>query len=493
MRCAGATGTPRYHRARMVFSSVTFLFFFLPAVLIAYYLVPHGARNALLVLASLVFYTWGAGWIVLVLIASIGLNGLFGLGVERSMEAGLRRRAQVILAVAIVMNVGLLAWFKYANFTIDTVNGVLAATGGGALAWTDILLPIGISFYTFHSLSYLVDIYRGAARHLSSPIDFALYITFFPQLVAGPIVRFHEIRDQLVQRTETIPTFAGGVYRFCHGLGKKVLIADTIAPVADAAFAASTAELTTAAAVLGVFAYAVQLYFDFSGYSDMALGLAMMFGIHLPENFARPYAARSITEFWRRWHMSLSRWFRDYLYISLGGNRGTALATYRNLVFVFLVTGLWHGAAWTFVAWGAYHGVLLLIERALGVGRGARDDDRSDPIGQARTVGLVLFGWILFRSPDIGHALGFMGALARPGLGLPAAMSASLDPLAIIALAIGCASVLLPRDWVTGVRLERASIPAIRVLRLAVVAVVFPAAVSFLVAGDFSPFLYFQF
>jgi alginate O-acetyltransferase complex protein AlgI len=477
----------------MVFSSVTFLFFFLPAVLIGYYLVPRRARNALLVLASLAFYVWGAGWIVLVLVASIGLNGLFGLGVERAMDGGRRRHAQAILAVAVVLNVGLLAWFKYANFTVDTLDGVLAVAGGGGLAWIDILLPIGISFYTFHSLSYLIDIYRGTARHLASPIDFALYITFFPQLVAGPIVRFHEIRDQLVRRTETVPTFAAGVYRFCHGLGKKVLIADTIAPVADAAFAAPTGELTTAAAALGVIAYAVQLYFDFSGYSDMALGLSMMFGIHLPENFARPYSSRSVTEFWRRWHMSLSRWFRDYLYISLGGNRGTSFATYRNLVIVFLIVGLWHGAAWTFVLWGAYHGVLLLLERALGIGRGDRDADSPDPIGQVRTVALVLFGWILFRSPDIGHALGYMGALARPGLEMPVSINEALDPLAILALLVGCASVLLPRDWVTGVRLERASIPAVRVLRLAVVAVVFPAAVSFLVAGDFSPFLYFQF
>jgi alginate O-acetyltransferase complex protein AlgI len=489
--------------AGMVFSSVTFLFFFLPAVLIAYYLVPRRARNALLVLASLLFYTWGAGWIVLVLLVSIGFNGLFGLGVERSMEAERRGRAQLILAVAVIANVAVLAWFKYANFTVETMNGIIGAAGGGALAWTDILLPIGISFYTFHSLSYLLDIYRGTARHLSSPIDFALYITFFPQLVAGPIVRFHEIREQLVRRVESVPTFAGGIYRFCHGLGKKVLIADTVAPIADAAFAVSPGELTTAAAVLGVIAYAVQLYFDFSGYSDMALGLAMMFGIHLPENFARPYSSRSVTEFWRRWHMSLSRWFRDYLYIPLGGNRGSALSTYRNLVIVFLIVGLWHGAAWTFVLWGAYHGVLLLVERALGVGRdGARrgdvgrgdaEADRPDPLGQARTVALVLFGWILFRAPDLGHAVGYMAALARPGLDLPVSLARSLDPLAIIALAIGCASVLLPRDWVTGVRLERATMPAVRALRLAVVALVFPTAVSFLIAGDFSPFLYFQF
>jgi alginate O-acetyltransferase complex protein AlgI len=477
----------------MVFSSVTFLFFFLPAVIVAYYLVPRGWRNALLVVGSLLFYTWGAGWIVIVLTVSIGINGLLGLGIERAMDAGDASRARRFLGAAVVMNVALLGWFKYANFGVDTLNGVLAATGGGALAWTDVLLPIGISFYTFHALSYLIDIYRGTARHLSSPIDFALYITFFPQLVAGPIVRFHEIREQLVRRTETIDTFASGVYRFCHGLGKKVLIADTVAPVADAAFAAAPGEMTTAAAVIGVVAYAVQLYFDFSGYSDMALGLAMMFGIHLPENFARPYAARSVTEFWRRWHMSLSRWFRDYLYIPLGGNRGTSLATYRNLVIVFLVTGLWHGAAWTFVAWGALHGVMLLVERVLGIGRGDADDDRRDVVGQARTVALVLFAWILFRSPDIGHAIGYMGALLRPGLELPVAMARTLDPLALIALGIGAASVLLPRDWVTGVQLERAGLPRMRVLRLAMVVLVFPAAVSFLVAGDFSPFLYFQF
>ncbi len=477
----------------MVFSSISFLFFFLPAVLIGYYLVPRRVRNAWLLIASLLFYTWGAGWIVLVLIGSIALNGVFGLGVERAVEADRARRAQMILAVAVVMNVGLLAWFKYANFGVDTLNGVLGAAGGGALAWTDVLLPIGISFYTFHALSYLIDIYRGTARHLSNPIDFGLYITFFPQLVAGPIVRFHEIREQLVSRVETTGQFAAGIYRFCHGLGKKVLIADTVAPVADAAFAVPTGELTTAAAAVGVIAYAVQLYFDFSGYSDMALGLALMFGIHLPDNFARPYGARSVTEFWRRWHMSLSRWFRDYLYVPLGGNRGTSLATYRNLIIVFLVTGLWHGAAWTFVLWGALHGAYLLVERILGIGRSGPDEDRPDPVGQVRTIGLVLFAWILFRSPDLGHALGYMAALARIGWDLPVELARALDPLATIALLVGCASVLLPRDWVTGVRLERASVPRIRALRFAVVAVVFPASVSFLVASGFSPFLYFQF
>jgi alginate O-acetyltransferase complex protein AlgI len=341
-------------------------------------------------------------------------------------------------------------------------------------------------------LSYLVDIYRGTARHLVHPVDFALYITFFPQLIAGPIVRFHEIRDQLVERTETSAAFTAGVYRFCHGLGKKVLIADTVAPVADAAFATTTGDLNTLTALVGVVAYTVQLYFDFSGYSDMALGLAMMFGIHLPENFARPYAARSVTEFWRRWHMSLSRWFRDYLYISLGGNRGSTGRTYRNLIVVFLVTGLWHGAAWTFVLWGAFHGLMLLIERATGIGRTDRGDER-DRIGQARTISLVVFAWILFRSPDLPYAIGFAGALLHPIGGLTTDVALALDPLAILALAIGVASVLLPRDWVTGVRLQEATTPRLRLLRLASVGVVFPASIVFLIAAGFSPFLYFQF
>src|SRR3712207_46746 len=244
--------------------------------------------------------------------------------------------------------------------------------------------------------------------------------------------------------------FAAGVYRFAHGLGKKVIIADTVAPVANAAFATPTGELNTVTALVGVTAYTVQLYFDFSGYSDMALGLAQMFGIKLPENFDRPYASRSVTEFWRRWHMSLSRWFRDYLYVPLGGNRGSTAATYRNLIIVFLVTGLWHGAAWTFVLWGAFHGVILLIERATGIGRGR---EGPDPIGRLRTVALVLFAWILFRAADLPSALGYMAALLRPTGWLTPDVALALDPLATIALGIGVLSLLLPADWVTGVRL----------------------------------------
>jgi alginate O-acetyltransferase complex protein AlgI len=474
----------------MVFSSVTFLFFFLPLVIAVYYAAPRRAHNTVLLVASLAFYTWGTGALVIPLIASIAANYAFGRRIEIAIAHEGQRSARVALAIAVAMNVALLAWFKYANFAVHTFAGVLGASGPSA--WRDIVLPIGISFYTFHSLSYLVDIFRGTARHLRNPIDFALYITFFPQLIAGPIVRFHEIRDQLVTRTETSGMFAAGVYRFVHGLGKKILIADSVAGIANAVFSTPTAQLNAGTALLGVAAYTVQLYFDFSGYSDMALGLAQMFGIRLPENFNRPYASRSVTEFWRRWHMSLSRWFRDYLYVPLGGNRGSHLATYRNLVIVFLITGFWHGANWTFLGWGAYHGALLLIERLRGIGRDPRAGS-TGIAGQARTVALVMFGWILFRSPDLAYAGGFVGALLRPGLDVPSAVRLAVDPLAIICLVVGVGSVLIPVAWVTGVRLERAPTWRVRALRVATLAVVFPAAIVFLLSGTFTPFLYFQF
>ena len=478
----------------MVFSSITFLFLFLPAVIVLYYLFPRRARNGLLLVASLLFYTWGAGWVVIVLVASIAWNYVIGRHIERAKDQGHDLRARRLLAIGVVLNVAALVWFKYVNFGVGTLESVLAVLDLPTLEWAAILLPIGISFYTFHSLSYLIDVFRGTARHLVDPLDFALYIAFFPQLIAGPIVRFHEIRDQLVRRTETSAMFAAGVYRFAHGLGKKVLIADTVAPIANAAFATPAGELGTAGAIIGIVAFTVQLYFDFSGYSDMAIGIALMFGIKLPENFARPYSSRSVTEFWRRWHMSLSRWFRDYLYIPLGGNRGLSLETYRNLIIVFLVTGLWHGAAWTFVLWGVYHGTLLLIERVLGIGRHDAESGRgADLVGQARTVTLVLLGWVLFRAASLPDAIGYYDALFQPGVPLPAELSLALDPLAVLALVVGAVTVVLPASWVTGVRLEYGTSRAIGALRAAEFVVVLPVALVFAAAGGFSPFLYFQF
>ena len=474
----------------MVFSSVTFLFAFLPVILIAYHLAPRRMRNGFLALASLGFYAWGAGAFVIGLLGSMAANYVVGRRIGRAVDAGDRRAATRALAVGVVVNVALLAVFKYANFAIATWNGALHTAGLPTVPWAEIALPIGISFFTFHSLSYLIDIHRGTARQFDSPLDFALYIAFFPQLIAGPIVRFHEIRDQLVARRETVDAAAAGMYRFAFGLGKKVLIADTVAPIANAAFGTPTDQLFAIPAALGLVAYTVQLYFDFSGYSDMALGLAMFFGIRFPENFDRPYASRSVTEFWRRWHMSLSRWFRDYLYIPLGGNRGTGWQTYRNLAIVFLVTGLWHGANWTFVVWGAYHGAWLMIERGLGIGRGA--GPRSW-IWQPVTIALVMAGWVLFRSPSLEVAAGYFGALLRPAGTILPEFALAAEPLAIGVLVLGAASALLPSSWVTGVRLEQPQRRLNRVLRLAVATVVLPAAMVLVLTGTFSPFLYFQF
>jgi len=474
----------------VVFASVTFLFFFLPVVLLAYHAAPRAARNGLLVVASLFFYAWGAGAFVFGLLASMVANYVIGRRIEQAVDAGDARGSRRALAIGVVINLALLGVFKYANFSVASWNGMLGAAGLPTLAWAEIALPIGISFFTFHSLSYLIDIHRGAARHLVSPLDFALYISFFPQLIAGPIIRFHEIRDQLVRRRETVDAAAAGVYRFALGLGKKVLIADTVAPIANAAFGVPPDQLTTSTALLGLAAYTVQLYFDFSGYSDMAIGLALFFGIRFPENFDRPYASRSITEFWRRWHMSLSRWFRDYLYIPLGGNRGTRWQTYRNLGIVFLATGLWHGANWTFVVWGAYHGALLMLERVTGVGRGPGVRAR---LWQPVTIALVMAGWVLFRSPSIEHALGYFAAFARPVGPVPPVLALAAEPLALAALLFGCGSALIPARWVTGVRLEDPRPLVNRWLRVAVAAVVLPAAILLVLTGSFSPFLYFQF
>ncbi len=475
----------------MVFSSITFLFFFLPAVILVYYVAPRRARNLVLLLASLIFYAWGAGSLVLLLLFSITVNYLLGERIERSMEAGRPSRGRRYLAAAVIVNVGLLVFFKYIGFASASLSGWLAVVGMMNLPVLQILLPIGISFYTFHSISYVVDIYRGTARHLVNPIDYALYISFFPQLIAGPIVRFHEIRDQLLTRKESTFRFARGICRFGHGLAKKVIIADTVAPGVIAVFQTQTSQLNTVTALLGTVGYAVQLYFDFSGYTDMALGIGEMFGLTLPENFNRPYSSRSITEFWRRWHMSLSRWFRDYVYIPLGGNRGSAFQTYRNLIIVFLVTGLWHGANWTFVVWGGYHGVLLLIERARGIGR---DPEAVGGIGsQVRTIILVLIGWILFRSPDLPYAIGYMVALFRPGGGVLPDVANAFGPLGAIALAVGAASLVSPRTWVTGVRLERDASPFAGVLRAVTVAASMPVAMILVISGSFSPFLYFKF
>jgi alginate O-acetyltransferase complex protein AlgI len=389
----------------MVFSSIEFLWFFMPVVLGLYALAPPRARNPLLALVSLVFYAWGAHAIVLVLLFSILLNYCAGRAIGRLRMQERVRDARRVMRATVVVDLLLLFTWKYTVFATYQLDHVLGWFGDPrAIPLPAIALPIGISFFTFHAISYVVDTTRGEALPMRRLRDFAQYMAFFPQLIAGPIVRYHQIDDQIRNpppRSERLSDLAEGFPRFALGLSKKVLIADQVGHISDAVFS-NTHGLSTQAAWLGALAYTVQIYFDFSGYSDMAIGLARMFGFRFPENFNRPYSSVSMTDFWRRWHMTLSRWFRDYVYIPLGGNRGTSARTSFNLLFVFLLTGAWHGAGWTFVLWGVYNGALLIIERLTGVAH--MDDDRLAAGRRAITLLLVVAGWVLFRATTLNDA-----------------------------------------------------------------------------------------
>jgi alginate O-acetyltransferase complex protein AlgI len=478
----------------MSFASPVFLWFFMPATLIAYWVLPRAWRNGLVAVASLLFYTWGAGPYTVLLLSAIAVNYAAGLVIDADRYAdrpGLRRG---VLYTAVGWDLAILAIWKYAGFASRQIDALSEALGLGGSPVIELALPIGISFFTFHHISYVVDVYRHSRPAQKSPVQFVTYIAMFPQLVAGPIVRYHEIAEQLADtRRNRADDFALGFPRFAWGLTKKVVIADTIAPVADAAFATSGGDMTTATAWLGALAYTLQLYFDFSGYSDMAIGLGLMIGFKLPENFDRPYSAVSITDFWRRWHMSLSRWFRDYVYIPLGGNRHGTARTYRNLIIIFVATGFWHGANWTFLVWGLYHGALMLIERAGGWG----DVTATGPrlvLRRALTFLLVVIGWVFFRAADLGQALMMLRHMFVPsGGGLPEAVSVSLTNTRSVMLVLALLVVLLPGSFVLGRILEAGRTPRAKVTRVAVMAVAGPYAAVLVAAGTFSPFLYYQF
>ncbi|HEV3141305.1 MAG TPA: MBOAT family O-acyltransferase, partial [Vicinamibacterales bacterium] len=351
----------------MLFTQPSFLFLFLPILLAAYFAQPsrvHAAYgNWLLLVASVLFYASGGGNFTWLMLASIAFNYSMAIAVDRARGTP---AARVAVGVAVAVNLVVLGILKYANFFADNVNTLFLALGVRPLVVPRVLLPIGISFFTFHAISYVVDVYRRDAVAQKSPVHAALYMLLFPQLIAGPIIRYREIADQLARRLVTLDTFAYGVRRFIVGLAKKVLIANVVAPTADAMFGMPIDRLSAAHAWLGLVCYTLQIYFDFSGYSDMAIGLGAMFGFRFPENFHWPYVAASVQEFWRRWHMSLSSWFRDYLYVPLGGSRLSPARTYVNLVAVFFLCGLWHGASWNFVVWGLWHGLFLVIERVIG-------------------------------------------------------------------------------------------------------------------------------
>ena len=386
----------------MVFSSPIFLFAFLPVVLLFYYLLPRVAQNGFLLLASLLFYSWGEVFYVAVMVVSIISTYVIGLLLAKSRRSSLGRKAQrTFAAIGIVINIGLLVSFKYANFITSHINALLLTFDLSPVDLGPVHLPLGISFFTFQAVSYLVDVHRGVVLAQRNIFSLALYISLFPQLIAGPIVRYHDIAEQISRRTPSLELFASGIQRFIFGLAKKMLVANPLGEVADNVFSLGINELTMPLAWIGASAYALQIYYDFSGYSDMAIGLGRMFGFRYRENFNYPYIARNLRDFWRRWHISLSTWFRDYLYIPLGGGRGSQFCTYRNLLIVFFLVGIWHGASWNFVIWGMYHGAFLIIER-IGFSNVLARTWR--PINHLYVILVLLSSWVLFRADTLAHA-----------------------------------------------------------------------------------------
>jgi alginate O-acetyltransferase complex protein AlgI len=470
----------------MVFSSPEFLFLFLPLVLLCTVGGGERVRNIVLIAWSLLFYYYGSGALVVLLLVSCLVNWALGLALERWPHRG-------VLVAGLGFNVLTLVYYKYANFLVAQINGLHGTTGFAVDGWQEVVLPVGISFFTFQGMSYVLDVWRREMKAFRNPLDIVLCVAFFPHLIAGPIVRLSHLADQLVHRPRRWEDFSIGAARFTWGLAKKVLIADVCAQVADTGFGLAPADHTAPTAWLALLAYTLQIYFDFSGYSDMAIGLARLFGFRFPENFNHPYAAVSVTDFWRRWHMSLSQWFRDYLYIPLGGNRVSAeWKVYRNLLVVFLVTGLWHGAAWTFVLWGLYHGVILMIERATGVARWP--DDRHVLPRRLLTALAVMGSWVLFRSPDAASGLAFGRALVGWGTAgqAPGDLLKLMDVQTLLALATGSLAFFSSRVQTAGRYLESDHPVAARARTFAVL-VLLPIVLVQVLASGYSPFLYFQF
>ncbi|NOU47764.1 MAG: MBOAT family protein [Bacteroidales bacterium] len=397
----------------MLFSSPIFLFLFLPIVLGVYYLIQKSFRNYFLLFSSLVFFAWGGVSYSLLMLVSITFNYLFGRGIGKGRGS---KNSRVYLILGIIVNVLFLGVFKYTGFIVNNLNFLSDIFTFTPITDPGIILPIGISFYTFHSMSYLIDVYRGESEMQRNPFNLGLYIALFPQLIAGPIIRYHDIANQLEHRSSTINGFSYGLRRFILGLGKKVLLANQMGAIADSAFGTPVSELTGSLAWLGLITYALQIYLDFSGYSDMAIGLGQMFGLRFLENFNYPYISRSIKEFWRRWHISLSNWFRDYLYIPLGGSRISKWRTNLNLMIVFFVTGLWHGASWSFVAWGFIHGFCIIAER---LSNNRFPQKLWQPLQHFYTIFVVLMAWVLFRADDIGYAWGYYGVLFGGSTAIP--------------------------------------------------------------------------
>ena len=468
----------------MVFSSAVFLFAFLPVVFILHTVIRNTtARNVLLIAASLIFYAWGEPVYVVLLLASILINYLLGRFVWGRKP---------VLVAAVIVNLAFLIVFKYAGFIVQSINAIPFIS----LKEPKISMPIGISFYTFQAMSYVIDTYRDERKRPGSFLDVMLYVCLFPQLVAGPIVKYNSVREQLQDRQVSAEGVASGIQRFIVGLSKKMLIANVMAVAVDRMFALDMAQLDMASAWVGAVCYMLQIYFDFSGYSDMAVGMGKMFGFTFPENFDYPYTACSIRQFWKKWHISLTSWFREYLYFPLGGNRKGRARTLFNRFFVFLCTGIWHGADWTFVVWGIYHGVLTMLETVLvkdkkdkNAGKEA-DSARSviRVLGHIYTLLAVMIGFVIFRADSMRQAVHFIASMFSFGATAVGTMTAVsvMSPLFIITLiiaAVACTPVLrmLPKNAVT------------RLLGMVLTIILYMLCIMEIAAGSYNPFIYFRF
>ena len=468
----------------MLFSSIVFLFTFLPAVMILYYLLPVRFRNVILLLASLVFYAWGEPVYLFLMLLSILFNYFSGLDIARNLQD--KRAAKRSLVFNLIINLAVLGFFKYEGFVLDTLNGILPVH----ISYHALPLPIGISFYTFQILSYIIDVYRGNVKVQTNLPNFALYVTMFPQLIAGPIVQYADVDEQLASREISRTKFGEGSMYFIRGLAKKVLLANTSGMIFTEVSGLAKDNIAVMTAWLGAFAYMFQIYFDFSGYSDMAIGLGKMFGFEFNMNFNYPYVSKGITEFWRRWHISLSSWFRDYVYIPLGGNRVSKIKHIRNLLIVWFLTGLWHGAAWNFVAWGLYYGVILIIEKYL---LSPVLDRLPDVVRHIYSIVLVVIGWVLFFSSSFGQAADYIrvmfGAGAH-GFADRESMYLLTSNLILWLILIFGSTPLVHFRYEHMLRSKKWNTT---IINSVVYAALFIVCIAYLVTETYNPFLYFRF
>lgn len=482
----------------MVFSSLLFLFRFLPIVLILYFAVPHRFRNAVLFFSSLVFYAWGEPIYVSLMIFSTVVDYTHGLLVERFKEKGDMKKAKLIVLSSAVINLALLGFFKYADFLIGNINSLL----GTDIAPLELALPIGISFYTFQTMSYTIDVYRGQATPQKNIISFGAYVALFPQLIAGPIVQYKTIAEQLRERKESVDEFSYGILRFMAGLGKKVLLANNIGLLWDTISARSPEEIPALMAWLGITAFAFQIYFDFSGYSDMAIGLGHIFGFRFLENFNYPYQSKSITEFWRRWHISLGSWFRDYVYIPLGGNRKGLKRQVINVAVVWMLTGIWHGASWNFLFWGIYFGALIILEKWFLL---KRLEKLPSVISHVYTLFLVWIGWVIFAFDNSAKGFAYLQSMfGLNGNGFASTetmyllcnyavmlailiLAATEVPKRLVLRLLGENPKTMTTEFVQNYTVRFTICTSIFVIG------VFLLSVAYLVDASYNPFLYFRF